>query len=328
MTVTRLRTMNLPVEQRFEVWHDLAVGSHIPISLDSDHRDDFQATAEVHDFGSVQLSRMHYPALFGRRTRRLIRQSDPEVLMVSHVLHGRELAQSYWGDCVADSSNVVVHTSSRPGVVINDAPITNIVLQIPRATLDPTGVLADRLLLGPIPADRGIGSVLAHILVDLAEHGDSHPPAVVAQLTATALDLLTAAARIVGGSRPGLPEDARTRIRQIQIHNYIRQRLNDPALTPAAVADAHGLSIRQLHRIFQAEGSTPSAWIRRQRLERCRRDLADPDLAGRPVVAIGARWGFPDPTSFNRAFRREFGLPPGEYREQIRNGTDTVGNGQ
>lgn len=328
MTVTRMRTMDLPAEQRFALWHDLTVGSHIPIAIDSDHRDDFRATIEVHDFGLVQLSRLRYPALRGERTERLIRQSDPDVLLVSHVPHGRQLSRRDWGESVADASNIVVHTSSQAGTVINDAPITNIVFQLPRTMLDPKGILTDRLLLAPIPATRGIGALLVHVLTDLAEHGDSHPPAVITQLTTTALDLLTAAARIVAGARFTLPDDSRTRIRQIQIHSYIRQRLADPNLTPTAVAAAHGLSMRQLHRVFQAEGTTPSAWIRRQRLEQCRRDLGDPELASRPVVAIGARWGYPDPTSFNRAFRREFGIPPGEYREQFGQGTDTVRNGE
>jgi AraC-like DNA-binding protein len=29
---------------------------------------------------------------------------------------------------------------------------------------------------------------------------------------------------------------------------------------------------------------------------------------------VGARWGFPDGATFNRAFRAFYGLPPGEYR--------------
>jgi AraC-like DNA-binding protein len=54
--------------------------------------------------------------------------------------------------------------------------------------------------------------------------------------------------------------------------------------------------------------------IRERRLERCRRDLADPGLAEIPVRAIAFRWGFPDPARFNRVFRREYGIAPGEYR--------------
>lgn len=332
MTVVRLRTMDLPREDRFDCWQQLTLGSHIPMSIDSEHRHDFRATVEVFDFAQAQLSRLRYPALTGHRTDRLIRQSDPELLLVSYLARGRLIATQGREECVADASHVLVHDSSLSGSVTNDGPVTNIVLQFPRSAVDPKGALAGHPRIAPIPTNHGIGSVLAHLLTDLADHGATHPPAVTAALTATALDLVTTAARLATGSRVVLPADSRMRIRQRQINDYVRRRLADPALTPAAVAEAHGLSIRQLHRIFETTGVAPSAWIRRQRLEQCRRELTDPALAHQPVVAIGARWGYPDPATFNRAFRREFGVPPGEYRARFTRradrGTDTAGNGE
>ena len=61
-----------------------------------------------------------------------------------------------------------------------------------------------------------------------------------------------------------------------------------------------------------------AGWIRGRRLERCRRDLADPALASRPVAAIAARWGFSSAADFSRAFRAVHGLPPAEYRMSAR----------
>nr|WP_243274742.1 helix-turn-helix domain-containing protein [Streptomyces albus] len=65
---------------------------------------------------------------------------------------------------------------------------------------------------------------------------------------------------------------------------------------------------------------TVAAWIRRQRLEHCRRDLADPRLRDRPIHAIAARWGFPRPGDFTRAFRAAYGIPPRDYRRMAVNG--------
>ncbi|MBX6751884.1 MAG: AraC family transcriptional regulator [Micromonosporaceae bacterium] len=328
MTVVRFRTRDLPAEHRFAAWHHLITESHMPMAIDSHHRDDFQATIEVYDVGGAALSRLHYPPLLGHRTRRLIRQSDPEMLLVSYVLQGRHIYRHRRDECVVDTRHVIVKDSSRDETVINDTHVTHTVLQLPRSVFDHNGSLKRLLHTGPIPATHGLGAVLARVLTDLAEHGGTHPPAVTAALTATALDLLAAAARLATGSRAALPEDSRTRIRRFQIQDYIRHRLADPTLTPASVANACGVSVRQLQRVFQAEGTTPAAWIRRRRLERCRRDLVDPALASRPVVMIGARWGYPDPATFNRAFRREFGLPPGEYRNQFMRGTDTADSGE
>jgi AraC-like DNA-binding protein len=326
MTVIRLRTLDLPAQHRFAFWHETTNQAHVPMAVDSYHRNDFRATAEVHDLGVMQLSRLTYPPLRARRTERLIRQSDPELLLVSHVPRGRMVSLFGRDELTGDRDSVIVYDTSRPTTVTNDVAVTNVFLQLPRSALDPKGTRAERLLASPIPTTHGIGAVLAFVLDDLAKHGDTHPPAVTAQLTATVLELLAAAGRIASGSGVGLSAGSRMWIRQTQIQAYIRRRLADPTLTPSAIAEAHGLSVRQLHRVFQADGATPSGWIRRQRLEHCRRDLADPDLATRSVVAIGARWGFPDPAAFNRAFRREFGLPPGEYRRQF-TGTETADHG-
>ncbi|NUS43589.1 MAG: helix-turn-helix transcriptional regulator [Mycobacteriaceae bacterium] len=99
-----------------------------------------------------------------------------------------------------------------------------------------------------------------------------------------------------------------------RIKLYIQHHAADSGLCPAQIAAAHHVSLRYVHRLFQAESVTVSAYIRAARLERCRTDLADPRHDGRPVHAIGARWGFADPSHFTRVFREAYGATPFEYR--------------
>jgi AraC-like DNA-binding protein len=60
------------------------------------------------------------------------------------------------------------------------------------------------------------------------------------------------------------------------------------------------------------------AVIRRRRLERCARDLADPALAERPVAVIAACWGLPDSRHFARLFKAAYGRTPRDYRRDPR----------
>ncbi|WP_442932294.1 helix-turn-helix domain-containing protein [Micromonospora sp. NBC_01699] len=75
-----------------------------------------------------------------------------------------------------------------------------------------------------------------------------------------------------------------------------------------------------LHRLFQEEQLTVSAWIRHQRMKRVRLDLADPTQRAAPIHRVAARWGFIDQAAFRRAFRRAFrhayGLSSRDYRHQ------------
>ena len=100
----------------------------------------------------------------------------------------------------------------------------------------------------------------------------------------------------------------------LRIKDYIHQRLHDPALGPAEIAAAVNISTRYLHKLSEAEHHTVSLYIRGLRLDRARRDLLDPRLAGRPISAIAYACGFGDLSGFNRAFKQAYAVSPGELR--------------
>jgi AraC-like DNA-binding protein len=100
-----------------------------------------------------------------------------------------------------------------------------------------------------------------------------------------------------------------------RIRAFILQRLSDQGLTPRAIAAAHHISVRTLHRLFRVDGdATVAAWVRARRLEGCRRDLLDPRQRSRSVRAIAFRWGFRDNAHFSRAFRAAYGTSPQRCR--------------
>ncbi|WP_234313715.1 helix-turn-helix domain-containing protein [Streptomyces sp. NBRC 109706] len=74
--------------------------------------------------------------------------------------------------------------------------------------------------------------------------------------------------------------------------------------------------------MFQQHGTTVTGFVRRQRLERARRELANPLLAGVTVSAIALRLGFRRPAEFSRAFRAAYGVPPRDYRAAALRGVD------
>jgi AraC-like DNA-binding protein len=83
--------------------------------------------------------------------------------------------------------------------------------------------------------------------------------------------------------------------------------------------------VRYLHKLFQPRGATVSRFVQQLRLERCRRDLGDPALAGQTIESICRAWGMTNPDHFSRVFRAAYGCPPREWRARaVRARTDAV----
>ncbi|MGH3375192.1 MAG: helix-turn-helix domain-containing protein [Actinoallomurus sp.] len=137
------------------------------------------------------------------------------------------------------------------------------------------------------------------------------------RVSAMLLDLVAAVLAHEREVTGALPAESHRRTLFRQIQTFIEQRLGDPTLAPVMIAAAHHISPRTLHRLFEPHGSTAAEWIRVQRLDRCRRDLADPSLHGTPVHAIAARWGLSSAAHFSRVFRTAYGLSPQDYRSRM-----------
>jgi len=82
----------------------------------------------------------------------------------------------------------------------------------------------------------------------------------------------------------------------------------------AVLAHDVQLSEAHLHTLFQKHlGTTPHQYLLRQRLKRARVLLAGTNM---PVKEIGVECGFQSAESFFRAFRKEQGLTPAQFRKR------------
>lgn len=106
--------------------------------------------------------------------------------------------------------------------------------------------------------------------------------------------------------------------RRQQVKRYIQRHLQDPNLNADTIAEGLKLSVRQVHRLFADESLSLMRWIWTARLQACHRELQNDPQGRRSLAEIAYTWGFNDQTHFSRAFRRQYGHSPSEFRRRPR----------
>ncbi|MFJ9026737.1 helix-turn-helix domain-containing protein [Streptomyces sp. NPDC102259] len=320
MIETVLRSEDLPVADRFAWWREMTSQTFTPTEITSDHADDFCACFRLLDLGAAQVSVLSYPSLRSRRTSALVRRSDPELYHLALTLRGRQSISHCRRDASVGAGDLLLYDSSHPSDASafpeDGGAVEGIVVNVPRTAIPLPAAKVDRLLGAPLPGDSGMGSLLSQFLIRLAPGSHACRPQDAIRLGGLTVDLITAFLAHHTDTEDGVPPESRHHALMAGIHSFIERNLGDPQLSPAAIAASHHISVRYLHKLFQAQGVTVSAWIRQQRLEGCRRDLADLQLADKPIGFLAARWGFVHASEFTRAFRRAYGIPPSTYRQE------------
>ncbi|MFG2869751.1 helix-turn-helix domain-containing protein [Streptomyces sp. NPDC048338] len=300
--------------ERFEWFRD-AVSDHVmPVSLSTDHVQDFHAEVSALDLGPVQLSAITYSPVLSRRTPAHVRQGDPEQYQLALVTGGAFRIAQRDNHAVVSGDLILTDTSQPSEGWSGDERATALILQIPRAVLPLRHDQVDRMVARRIPADRGTGAILGAFLGSVHAQGPDCEPAELAGLGSVALDLATACLARQLGSPDTAPAEARAQEMYRRVTGFIDNNLGDPDLTPRAVAERHNISLRTLHSLFRDRPLSVAARIRQGRLERAYADLGRREFAGEPVQTIAARWGFSSATSFSRAFREHYGTTPTERR--------------
>jgi AraC-like DNA-binding protein len=103
------------------------------------------------------------------------------------------------------------------------------------------------------------------------------------------------------------------RLRAAKVYIVENSSLKD--ISVGGVAAHLGITPRYLQRLFEADGTTFSAFLLGQRLTRGYRMLCDRQFSDRPVSAIAYEVGFGDLSYFNRCFRRQYGATPTDIKE-------------
>ncbi|MEU6339611.1 helix-turn-helix domain-containing protein [Streptomyces sp. NPDC046977] len=289
-----------------------SLNGHIEVDLPPDPAQ-LRAVAVTTALRSVEVADISWNLTGLRRsTGPLTDDVEPQVFLaiqesgVSRVSQGSREAELRPGGLVlletAKSYSISFHGSIRTAAV-----------RIPTRTLGLPSPLLDRVTAVPLRPDLPVVDAVTAFFSRLIR-GQEALGADEADLLAQPSVELVRALVTTGLGREDLAREPLHLTLPQRVLAYARLHLAEHDLSAARIAAAHHVSVRHLYLTLSRAGISLGEWIKTERLEECKRELATPASRYVTIDAISHRWGFGTAAHFSRAFRAAYGMSPSEWR--------------
>ncbi|MEX0734894.1 MAG: helix-turn-helix domain-containing protein [Steroidobacteraceae bacterium] len=300
---------------RFEAWAHQLGRVYCDFAIDRPIKPAFDAMMRFRTADGLEVVECVCDPCGAVRRNQEIARDDRQILGIQLVLAGREHICFDGEEIELGGGDILIWDSTRQMRFVVRERLHKVSVVLPLVRFQHWHPGSRRSIQRRLDGTAGAGRLLARYIAGLPGHfiGDSAIEGDA--LTEATLALLTHAL--------GRDEDhdtATLRGAQLfRIRQFIDEKLFQPDLSPPMIAEAHRISIRYLHWLFEETGDTLVQFIIKERLKRCRRELAIQAMHNRTITDIALSWGFHDLTHFSRRFRQEFGQSPQEFRRQALN---------
>ncbi|MGK2740754.1 helix-turn-helix transcriptional regulator [Tepidicaulis sp. LMO-SS28] len=306
----RLDTLALPPAERFESWrslHDTAVLEAPNAEVAGDYR------------ASLLWCRSDEGVIFGHavnpETVTTFNAHGPDQVLLTQTTGGAARIGLTYGEThevTNDSSLHLIDCKSSLRIATSRMH-SHVYLALPRRlVLEWFG--GDPFSRAPVRAlpDDGLFEFLRAHMGVLSKSGQKLTGAETAMAMQVLVSLAMGGLQNLGAGDPEQDDPRSTKALFLSATYFIEMRHGDPNLTATVIAAFLGCSRAHLYRVFSAHGWTVGGFLRETRLNKAKTLLEG--SRRRNIGQVAADAGYGDVSSFSRAFRDRFGMPPGAWR--------------
>lgn len=312
--VDRFSTRGLPAPRRVELWEEHNADALVALRCRMLEESALEASE-----ANLQLDRLHLAHVEAsphavERTARTVRTRPTESVALYFTLRGEAYFHHDDGVRRLRPGQLLVCDADRPFLRGFSQGLEELAMKVPYDVFRAAGGTMPRTArvidfgTPPAPGPPSANPYAAALAELVARAVGPDGDGVVDE--GAALDLVTAAL-----GRPEATQAAGAHFAAAE--RYVRQWLRDPTMSARRIADAIGLSERQLSRVLAEHGTSVPRLVARRRVEMASRMLRMPSYAEQTVEAIGLRCGFSSAAQFSRVFREQSGMSPSEARRYV-----------
>jgi AraC-like DNA-binding protein len=316
-----LTTNDVPLSQSTEYWVDAICNAYVQLDCRPQELSGLplQGQIQQNQLSSLDVCVVDASPQSILRTQSLIGRSNEDVFIVSIQAKGVSQISQDGRSAELMPGDFGIFDSTRPYTLLYPRGLHLITLKVPRRSLLSQLPNAEKLTAQKVSGGKGAGHLLLTMIQTLLDDiGDLDPMSYDAVSTGV-IDILTAGLRTLDAGAKPTPT-ALTTYHLERLRAHVRENLQNASLSVQSTSQALQMSVSSIYRVLETQGQTLADMIWNQRLEHCRKELADPLMAAQSVTTIAFRWGFSDASHMGRLFKRAYGLSPRDYRERaIRN---------
>jgi AraC-like DNA-binding protein len=310
-----LDTSSSAPHRRLAVWQDIVCDTFVGLDCASDRNEAFWGTVAQSRIGAASFTRVDSCAQHVMRTPSRIARASEDFVLVALGNHGVNGVFQDGREAIVCAGEFVIYDTNRPYELRFNESFSQTIFQVPRKLLQQRVGSFDALTATTFSGDRPLERLVYDFLISASRTVDHVDSATGGRLLEQALDLVALAFAERLQDRP-LDRSFHRSALLYRLKNYVLTHLRDPELSMSRAAANLGISVRYASDLMAAEQLSFRSYVQAQRLDRCRRDLADPALAARHISDIAFAWGFNDLAHFSRIFKQKFGASPREWRDQ------------
>jgi AraC-like DNA-binding protein len=304
----RFSSRDVEEKNRIAVWREVYGQTVVRLDIEPLRDHPFEADIRLRALPGVKLIAGAICGARDRRTSALMADGNDDFGFALNI-SGTSVVTQCGHESTLGAGDGILMSCGDPGTFMRPSPSRFLGIRIPRATLmahipDAEDKVGQKAARGTM-----IGLLLGYIETLMQNEALGG-----AEQKLAANHIVELAALAFGAQGSGAQAGGVRAARLTAIKADIAARFSSPTLSLETVAARHGVSARYVQILFDAEKETFSEFLLHQRLAHARRVLSDPHFSGRPIAAIAFDAGFADLSTFNRAFRRRFGMTPSEMR--------------
>jgi AraC-like DNA-binding protein len=310
----RFSTDDVPEHERVAVWREVLGRVHLHLDIKRISEEPLRATVESHRWASTSLYFSDTTPICASRTKELVQDADFAFRLLYTEGGSYRFTARGCDEIISPGSAALLFNGTTSEVCYPQrCHVTSI--RVDRAALNAViPALDERAIRRVLPTSPATRLLMQYVHVLRAE-GPTSDLTVARQVSEHLTDLIALAL----GAGADVAKIAGNRgvraARLAAIKTDILSKLHNRDLSITMIAGRHGVTPRYVHKLFEREGTTVSAFMLQHRLARAQQMLRDRRFDNHTISVIALECGFSDLSYFNRTFRRAYNATPSDIRE-------------